>query len=93
MLTLVTNLFYGVMLTDMETCYKLLPGDFIRGVDIKSDRFDFEPEITSKILKSGLKIKEVPISYKGRDFDEGKKISWKDGFGAIWALIKFRFTN
>ncbi len=93
LLTLVTNLFFGVMLTDMETCYKLIPGEFIRGVDIKSDRFDFEPEITAKILKAGLKIKEVPISYKGRAFSEGKKITWKDGFNAIYTLIKFRFFN
>ena len=93
LLTLVTNLFFGVMLTDMETCYKLIPGEFIRSVEIKSDRFDFEPEITAKILKAGLKIKEVPISYKGRAFSEGKKITWKDGFNAIYTLIKFRFFN
>jgi glycosyltransferase involved in cell wall biosynthesis len=93
MLTLVTNLLYGVMLTDMETCYKLVPGEFARSLNIKSDRFDFEPEITAKILKSGLRIKEVPISYKGRKFSEGKKITWKDGFAAIYSLIKFRFTD
>jgi hypothetical protein len=93
LLTLVTNLFFGVMLTDMETCYKLLPGEFIRSVDIKSERFDFEPEITAKILKAGLKIKEVPISYRGRAFSEGKKITWRDGFNAIYTLIKFRFFN
>lgn len=93
LLTVLTNLFYGVMLTDMETCYKLVPGDFIRSIDIKSERFDFEPEITAKILKSGLKIREVPISYKGRDFSEGKKITWKDGFNAVFALIKFRFFS
>ena len=93
LLTLLTNLFYGVTLTDMETCYKLIPGDFARSVNIKSDRFDFEPEITAKILKSGLKIKEVPISYKGRSFSEGKKITWKDGFKAVYTLIKFRFFS
>jgi glycosyltransferase involved in cell wall biosynthesis len=93
LLTVLTNLFYGVMLTDMETCYKLVPGDFIRSIDIKSERFDFEPEITAKILKSGLKIREVPISYKGRAFSEGKKITWKDGFNAVFALIKFRFFS
>jgi glycosyltransferase involved in cell wall biosynthesis len=93
MLTLVTNLLYGVMLTDMETCYKLVPGDFARSLNIKSDRFDFEPEITAKILKSGLRIKEVPITYKGRKFTEGKKITWKDGFAAIYSLLKFRFTD
>jgi len=93
LLTLITNFLYGVMLTDMETCYKLIPGDFARSLKIKSNRFDFEPEITAKILKSGLRIKEVPITYKGRKFSEGKKITWKDGFAAILSLIKFRFTN
>lgn len=93
LLTLLTNLFYGVMLTDMETCYKLIPGDFVRSLNIKSDRFDFEPEITAKILKSGLKIREVPISYSGRAFSEGKKITWRDGFKAVYTLIKFRFFS
>ncbi len=92
-LTLVTNLLFGIMLTDMETCYKLIPGDFIRKLNIKSDRFEFEPEITAKILKAGLKIKEVPISYKGRAFSEGKKMTWKDGFNAVYSLIKFRFFD
>jgi len=93
LLTLLTNLFYGVMLTDMETCYKLIPGDFVRNLKLKSDRFDFEPEITAKILKSGLKIREVPISYSGRAFNEGKKITWRDGFKAVYTLIKFRFFS
>lgn len=93
MLTLITNLLFGVMLTDMETCYKLMPGDFVRKVAIKSYRFDFEPEITAKILKSGLKIKEVPISYKGRTYDAGKKITWKDGIAAVLTIIRFRFFN
>lgn len=93
LLTIITNVFFGVMLTDMETCYKLMPGDFVRKINIKSERFDFEPEITAKILKSGLRIKEVPISYKGRAFSEGKKITWKDGFHAVYALVKFRFFN
>jgi hypothetical protein len=93
LLTLITNLFFGVMLTDMETCYKLLPGDFVRKLDIKSDRFDFEPEITAKVLKAGLRIKEVPITYKGRSFTEGKKITWRDGIAALYTLIKFRFVD
>jgi glycosyltransferase involved in cell wall biosynthesis len=93
LLTIVTNLFFGVMLTDMETCYKLIPGDFARKVDIKSHRFDFEPEITAKILKSGLRIREVPINYKGRTHNEGKKITWKDGVAALYTLIKFRFLD
>ena len=89
----ITNLFFGVMLTDMETCYKLLPGDFVRKLDIKSDRFDFEPEITAKVLKAGLRIKEVPITYKGRSFTEGKKITWRDGIAALYTLIKLRFVD
>ncbi len=93
MLTLVTNLLFGVMLTDMETCYKLIPGDFVRALKIKSERFDFEPEITAKILKSGLRIKEVPISYRGRSRTQGKKITWRDGIHAIVALLKFRFSD
>lgn len=92
-LTFLTNILYGVKLTDMETCYKLIPGDFARSISIKSDRFDFEPEITSKILKSGLKITEVPISYNGRTWKEGKKITWRDGVYAIKTLIKFRFFD
>jgi len=90
-LTMVTNVLYGVLLTDMETCYKLLPGDFARNVQINSKRFDFEPEITAKILKEKMRIKEVPITYKGRTMSEGKKITWKDGLAAIWPLFKYRF--
>jgi len=93
LLTILANILFGVMLTDMETCYKLLPGDFIRNVKINSKKFDFEPEVTAKILKAGLRIKEVPISYKGRGFDEGKKITWRDGFSALYTLIKYRFFN
>jgi glycosyltransferase involved in cell wall biosynthesis len=93
MLTMITNLLFGVLLTDMETCYKLMPGDFVRKINLKSDRFDFEPEITAKILKAGLKIREIPINYKGRSHTAGKKITWKDGVVALWALIKFRFLD
>lgn len=93
LLTLVTNILFGVMLTDMETCYKLLPGDFIRSIDIKSPRFNFEPEITAKVLKSGKRIKEVPISYKGRSHSEGKKITWRDGIAAVITLVRFRIFN
>lgn len=92
-LTILTNMLYGTHLTDMETCYKLLPGDFVRSLRLKSDRFDFEPEITSKILKSGMKIVEVPITYKGRSRREGKKITWRDGIHAVKTLIKFRFFD
>lgn len=92
-LTLLTNILYNTTLTDMETCYKAFRADFIKGIEIKSDRFDFEPEITAKILKKGARLYELPISYYGREYSEGKKITWKDGFHAIWALIKFRFVD
>jgi glycosyltransferase involved in cell wall biosynthesis len=92
-LTVLTNLLYGTKLTDMETCYKLVKGPIFKSITIKTDRFNFEPEITAKLLKKKLRIVEVPISYDGRAFDQGKKISWKDGFAAIWALIKFRFLD
>lgn len=92
-LSLLTNILYGSTLTDMETCYKAFRADFIKGIEIKSDRFDFEPEITAKVLKRGAKLYEVPISYFGREFAEGKKITWRDGIHAIIALIKYRFTD
>lgn len=92
-LTLLTNILYNTTLTDMETCYKAFKTEFIKGLEIKSDRFDFEPEITAKVLKRGARLYELPISYYGREYSEGKKITWKDGFHAILALIKFRFTD
>ena len=93
MLTLVTNVFYNSILSDMETCYKVFRADVIKNLQIKSNRFDFEPEITAKVLKRKHKLYEMPISYYGRDFSEGKKITWRDGFAAIWALIKYRFMD
>lgn len=92
-LSLLTNILYGSTLTDMETCYKAFRRDFIEGIEIKSDRFDFEPEITAKILKRHARLYELPISYYGREFAEGKKITWKDGIHAILALIKYRFVD
>lgn len=92
-LTLITNLLFNVTLTDMETCYKAFKSEFIKDVEIVSNRFDFEPEITAKIVKKGARIKEVPVSYYGRLHAEGKKITWKDGIHAIKALIKFRFEK
>jgi hypothetical protein len=77
----------------METCYKLFTKEALEGLVIKSDRFNFEPEITAKILKKGLRIYEVPIKYTGREFDEGKKITWRDGLVALWCLVKFRFVD
>ena len=92
-LTLVTNVLFNTTLSDMETCYKLFKREALEGIVIKSDRFNFEPEITAKILKKGIRIYEVPISYTGREFDEGKKITWRDGLVALWCLVKFRFTD
>lgn len=93
LLTLMTNILYNTTLTDMETCYKAFKAEFIRGIEIKSNRFDFEPEITAKVLKRGARLYELPISYYGREYEEGKKITWKDGIHAILALIKFRFVD
>jgi len=92
-LTLITNLLFNVTLTDMETCYKAFKAEYIKGLEIVSNRFDFEPEITAKIVKKGARIKEVPVSYYGRLHAEGKKITWKDGIHAIKALVKFRFEK
>jgi len=92
-LSLVTNVFYNTTLSDMETCYKLFSRESLEGINIKSNRFDFEPEITAKILKKKIRIYEVPISYAGREYHEGKKITWRDGVFALWALIKFRFVD
>ncbi len=92
-LTLLTNLLYNSTLSDMETCYKVFRADVIKNIQIKSNRFDFEPEITAKVLKRKHKLYEMPISYYGRDFSEGKKITWRDGFSAVWALIKYRFVD
>ncbi|MHB8220712.1 MAG: glycosyltransferase family 2 protein [Acidimicrobiales bacterium] len=92
-LSLVTNVLYRSTLSDMETCYKLFDRRVIEGVTIVSNRFDFEPEITAKVLRRGFRIYEVPISYAGREPDEGKKITWRDGIGALRALVRFRFTR
>lgn len=92
-LTFVTNVLYNVHLTDMETCYKAFKTEFIKEIKIKSNRFDFEPEITAKVLKKGAKLIELPVLYNAREYDEGKKITWKDGVHAIWTLVKFRFSD
>lgn len=92
-LTLMTNILFQTSITDMETCYKLFPRKTIQSIQIVSNRFNFEPEITAKLLKRRLRIVEVPISYAGRSFQQGKKITWRDGFSAIWTLVKFRFRD
>jgi glycosyltransferase involved in cell wall biosynthesis len=93
LLSLVTNVLYNSTLSDMETCYKLFDRKVLAGITVRSDRFEFEPEITAKILRRGHRIYEVPISYSGREFHEGKKITWRDGFGALTTLVKYRFTK
>jgi glycosyltransferase involved in cell wall biosynthesis len=93
MLSLVTNVLFNSTLSDMETCYKLVDRSLLNDLELRSDHFDIEPEITAKILKRGIRIYEVPISYMGREFDEGKKITWRDGFAALWTLVKFRFGD
>ncbi|MGO8861758.1 MAG: glycosyltransferase family 2 protein [Acidimicrobiales bacterium] len=92
-LSLTTNILYRSTLSDMETCYKLFDADAIAGLTIRSNGFDFEPEITAKVLRRGLRIYEVPISYAGRELDEGKKITWRDGISALVALVRFRFSK
>jgi glycosyltransferase involved in cell wall biosynthesis len=92
-LTMLTNLLYGTSLSDMETCYKVFPADVIRGIPLHAQRFDFEPEITAKLLKRGYRIVEVPISYAGREYHQGKKINWRDGLAAMLSLIYYRFTD
>jgi len=92
-LSSLTNILYNCTLTDMETCYKVFRAPIFKSVKITSNRFDFEPEITAKVLKQKVRLYEMPISYYGRDYAEGKKITWRDGFAAIWTLIKFRFVD
>ncbi len=93
LLTLITNVLFNINLNDMETCYKVFRREALQGVEIKSDRFGFEPEITAKMVKSGQRIYEVPISYFGRTYEEGKKITWRDGLAALYTLIRFRLFD
>jgi glycosyltransferase involved in cell wall biosynthesis len=90
-LSLVTNVLYNTTLSDMETCYKLFDRSVLDEITITSDRFDFEPEVTAKVLRRGYRIYEVPISYAGRGPEEGKKITWRDGLSALTTLVKYRF--
>lgn len=93
-LTLVTNMLYNTILSDMETCYKVFRADVIEDIPLRAKGFEFEPEITSKILKRGYRIYEVPIAYNGREFDEGKKLNpWKEGPKAFFYLVKYRFVD
>ncbi len=89
-LNFLVNILYDTTISDMETCYKLIPTQIMKELGLQANAFDIEPEITCKILRKGIRIYEVPISYVGRDFSEGKKISWKDGVGAVGTIIKWR---
>ncbi len=92
-LTMATNVLYNTMLTDMETCYKVMRTEVLRSMTLEANGFGIEPELTAKIFKRGYRVYEVPISYDGRSYEEGKKIGWRDGFVALWVLLKFRFTE
>jgi len=92
-LNLVTNVLYNTTMTDMETCFKAVRADLLKSLRLKSNRFGIEPEITAKLFKRGARVYEVPITYEGRDYAEGKKITWKDGFPALWTLVKYRFVD
>jgi glycosyltransferase involved in cell wall biosynthesis len=93
LLTLITNALYNTMLTDMETCYKVMRTEVLRSFRLESDGFGIEPELTAKIFKRGYRVYEVPITYDGRGYEEGKKITWRDGVVALWVLLKYRFTE
>jgi glycosyltransferase involved in cell wall biosynthesis len=93
LLTLTTNILYNAILSDMETCYKMLDGDLARDLHLRSEGWGIDPEITAKVLKRGYRIFEVPISYYGREYYEGKKISWRDGFVVLWTLLKYRVVG
>jgi glycosyltransferase involved in cell wall biosynthesis len=92
-LNLVTNVLYNTTMTDMETCFKAVRSDVLKSITLRSDRFGIEPEITAKLFKRGARVYEVPITYEGRDYSEGKKITWRDGFPALWTLVKYRFVD
>lgn len=92
-LTLLTNLLYDTILTDMETGVKAFKKEVFNSITIKSNGFDFEPEVTAKVLKRGFRLYEMPITYYGRGYEEGKKITWRDAIPAIWAIVKYRFTD
>jgi glycosyltransferase involved in cell wall biosynthesis len=93
LLTAITNLLFGSSLTDMETCYKVMRTDVLRSMTLKSNGFGIEPEITAKVFKRQYRVYEIPITYDGRGYDEGKKITWRDGVVALWVLLKYRFTE
>ncbi|HEY3380367.1 MAG TPA: glycosyltransferase family 2 protein [Vicinamibacterales bacterium] len=93
LMTFVTNVLYNTMLTDMETCYKVMRSEIAHGLNLKSNGFGIEPEMTAKIFKRGYRVYEIPITYDGRGYDQGKKITWRDGVVALWVLLRFRFRD
>ena len=93
LLTLVTNILYNTMLSDMETCYKVMRTEVLRSMTLRSNGFGIEPEMTAKVFKRGYRVYEVPITYDGRGYDEGKKIGWRDGLVALWVLLRYRFSE
>ena len=93
LLTLVTNVLYNTMLNDMETCYKVMRTDVLRSMVLRSNGFGIEPELTAKIFKRGYRVYEMPISYDGRGYEDGKKIGWRDGVVALWVLLRYRFSE
>lgn len=93
LLSFISNILYGTKITDEPTCYKMFRTDILKRINLKCTRFEFCPEVTAKVAKLGIDIKEVPIRYCPRTVKEGKKINWKDGVEAIWTLIKYRFVN
>ncbi|MBN2447481.1 MAG: glycosyltransferase family 2 protein [Phycisphaerae bacterium] len=93
LLTLVSNMFTNLNLTDMETCYKCMRGEVVRSLKLKSNRFGIEPEMTAKLARGGWRIYEVGISYSGRSYEEGKKITWRDGVRAMYSIVKFNFFD
>jgi len=92
-LTTLSNMLTNLNLTDMETCYKIFRRSLLDGVPLRSDRFGIEPELTAKFARRRARIYEVPISYHGRTYDQGKKIGWRDGFAAIWAIVRYRLAD
>jgi glycosyltransferase involved in cell wall biosynthesis len=93
LLTFLTNVLYNTMLTDMETCYKVMRTEVLRSFKVESNGFGIEPELTAKIFKRGYRVYEVPITYDGRGYEDGKKITWRDGVVALWVLLKYRFRE
>jgi glycosyltransferase involved in cell wall biosynthesis len=93
LLTFITNVLYNTMLSDMETCFKVMRAEVLRSMTLRSNGFGIEPELTAKIFKRHYRVYEVPITYDGRGYDEGKKITWRDGLVALWVLLRYRFSE